>query len=564
MADLLALEDPRARDPRVTGAKAAALAGARARGLPVLPGVVAPAAMLMPAIAAGAAALERSPAAAQLAVSGARLEAGVESALRAACAGYRDGAVVRSSSPMDDDPRWSGAFATYHDVGRSDLATALLGCAASVFSRDVLGRCDELGLEPGAMELAALVQPWLRFDGGGTARIEGEVVSVHGVLGDPARLASGLHEGAGAAVGLGGEVAGDVTLGGLAADAALDVASLMRRVHAELGGASIEWGTAGGRLHLLQVRRASAAPARRPAAVTAVPAVTASASQRQLARLAGRYPGPTAELLVLPWAVGLDTVPDASPIAVADPAVSLREVNAICDSLLEAVWGSTPGEAARRWAAAVRRLLAGELGKAPPSELDELRPPDPAGATRLIGLMRGLGETLMARGSVSHPEMMWRLDPVELERAATAAGYRPAMPYGADRWEPFVAAVVEAGGTSRSGVSVSGGVGAGRLHPLVPGAGRPGPRAVLVADRPVPQIAPLLWGCAGLVTAEGSEGAHLFEVARSLGVPAVTSLRLDVLGASAPSTIVAVDGDRGTVAVLEDEHGAGESGRAGA
>ena len=85
---------------------------------------------------------------------------------------------------------------------------------------------------------------------------------------------------------------------------------------------------------------------------------------------------------------------------------------------------------------------------------------------------------------------------------------------------------------------------------------------MLVTDRPVPQIAPLLWGCAGLVTAEGGEGAHLFEVARSLGVPAVTSLRLDVLGASAPSTLVAVDGDRGIVAVLEDEHGA-EAARAG-
>ena len=74
---------------------------------------------------------------------------------------------------------------------------------------------------------------------------------------------------------------------------------------------------------------------------------------------------------------------------------------------------------------------------------------------------------------------------------------------------------------------------------------------MLVAARPVPQIAPLLWGCAGLVTTEGSAGAHLFEVARSLGVPAVTGLEMGEAGAAAPGSLVAVDGDRGAIAVLE-------------
>jgi phosphohistidine swiveling domain-containing protein len=560
VADLLTLEEPRARDPRVAGAKAAGLAEAGARGLPVLPGVIAPTGVLASAIAAGAAALGRSPATAQLAVAGARLDHGVERALRAACAGFGGAAVVRSSSPMDDDPRWSGAFATYHDVRPSDLATALLGCAASVFTRDVIGRSDELDLEPGAMELAALVQPWLRFDGGGIARLDGEVVDVYGVLGDPARLASGVGRGAAAAVGAGGGVQGDITLGGLAPDAALDVAALMRRVHGELRGASIEWGMAGGRLFLLQVRRAAAAPA--VAAPIAEPRVAPSAFERHLARLAARFPGPMGELLVLPWAIGLDAVPDASPIPVTDPVASLREIRAISTTLLEATWGTRANEAAGRWATSARRLLVADPWNGP-GDLDRVRPPDPAGATRLVGLMRGLGETLTARGSLPHPEMTWRLDPEELQRAVVPAAPRPATPHGPDRWEPFVAAVVEAGGIPLSGVAVSGGVGAGRVHRLVEGAGRPAPRAVLVTDRPVPQIAPLLWGCAGLVTAEGGEGAHLFEVARSLGVPAVTSLRLDVLGASAPGTLVAVDGDRGTVAVLEDEHGA-EAARAGA
>ncbi|MGH2540525.1 MAG: hypothetical protein ACRDGK_08395, partial [Actinomycetota bacterium] len=60
MADLLTLEEPRARDPRVVGAKAAGLAGASARALPVLPGVIVPVGVLAPAIAAGAASLGRS------------------------------------------------------------------------------------------------------------------------------------------------------------------------------------------------------------------------------------------------------------------------------------------------------------------------------------------------------------------------------------------------------------------------------------------------------------------------------------------------------------------------
>ncbi|MGZ8631942.1 MAG: PEP-utilizing enzyme [Actinomycetota bacterium] len=564
MHDLFSLDDPRARDPQVAGAKAAGLAGASACDLPVLPGVVVPAGVLAPAIAAGAGSLGRSLAAARLVVAGARLEPGIESAVRHACARFRDGAIVRSSSPLEYDPRWSGAFATYHEVGPSDLATALLGCAASVFSRDVIGRCDELGLEPGGMDLAVLVQPWLRFDGGGTARVDGEVVSVHGVLGDPARLASGRLQGSHADVGAAGEVDGDVTVGGLAADAAHEVAALMRRVHAELHDDSIEWGMAEGRLQLLQVRRAPVTHSRSATGFITRPAVTASAFERHLARLAERYPAPMGELLVVPWAAGLDTVPDASPIPVTDPASSLREIYSISASLREAAWRSTPGDAALRWADSARRLLAGVLGNAPPGGLDGLCPPDPARATRLIGLVRGLGDALTARGSLPHPEMTWRLDPADLELAASLPGYRPAVPHGADRWELFVAAVVEACGTARRGVAVSAGVGAGRAHRLVTGAGRPPPRAVLVVDRPVPQIAPLLWGCAGLVTAEGSEGAHLFEVARSLGVPAVTSLRLDEPDASAPGTLVAVDGDGGTVAVLEEEHDVSEVARAGA
>jgi phosphoenolpyruvate-protein kinase (PTS system EI component) len=43
-------------------------------------------------------------------------------------------------------------------------------------------------------------------------------------------------------------------------------------------------------------------------------------------------------------------------------------------------------------------------------------------------------------------------------------------------------------------------------------------------------------------------GAHLFEVARSLGIPAVVGVDLS---AAAEGTVVAVDGDQAQVALLE-------------
>jgi phosphohistidine swiveling domain-containing protein len=62
-------------------------------------------------------------------------------------------------------------------------------------------------------------------------------------------------------------------------------------------------------------------------------------------------------------------------------------------------------------------------------------------------------------------------------------------------------------------------------------------------------VAPLLLNAAGLVVAEGSVGAHVFEVARSLGVPSV-------VGVDVPEgfdgALAAVDGEAGTVWVLAE------------
>ena len=130
-------------------------------------------------LAAGASGLDRSPASARLAVAGSRVDPKLLGSIRARCASFPDGAVVRSSSPLERDPRWAGAFATYHEVGADDVETALLGCAASVFSRDVVGRCEQLGVSVRELSMAAVIQPWLRLEGGGTSTVldDGAVIT---------------------------------------------------------------------------------------------------------------------------------------------------------------------------------------------------------------------------------------------------------------------------------------------------------------------------------------------------------------------------------------------------
>jgi phosphoenolpyruvate-protein kinase (PTS system EI component) len=68
-----------------------------------------------------------------------------------------------------------------------------------------------------------------------------------------------------------------------------------------------------------------------------------------------------------------------------------------------------------------------------------------------------------------------------------------------------------------------------------------------VVSTVVPQLASLLWEAAGLVARTGSEGAHLFEVARSLGLPSV----IGVDPGAADDRVIAVNGNDGTVSVLE-------------
>jgi phosphohistidine swiveling domain-containing protein len=259
------------------------------------------------------------------------------------------------------------------------------------------------------------------------------------------------------------------------------------------------------------------------------------------------------ETLVLPWAVALGTRPNLGPSDVIEhPIAALAELRHRAEALAAAAWETAPQTALGRAKALFRELRAGD----PAAALDlirQLRPIDPTDASRVLALASGIGRRLESRGLVPDPETMWRLTETELKRAIVD-GIAPPIRLGPDRWEPFVFELVAAAGLPSSGAPASPGIGAGRLRVLTgsPGEPRPGPREVLVVGEPVPQVAPLLWRAAALITRSGSVGAHLFEVARSLGVPAVIGVEPPIPDTQ---TLAAVDGATGDVAFLSRPEG---------
>jgi phosphohistidine swiveling domain-containing protein len=244
---------------------------------------------------------------------------------------------------------------------------------------------------------------------------------------------------------------------------------------------------------------APAEPAPRPALP---PGLDADLCLR-VARLVARHPGPLAADLVLPWAVTLPSPPSPSPAS-----GGLERARALAAALTRHSWGD-PSRAAAALAA--------------------LRGLEP-GATDLLGAARAA-------------------DPVEGGTVLGLLARLPDPPSRPHPWGPFLFAVISAAGRAAPGTPAAPGAGAGPAHvhdPDAPGPLPPG--AVLVAGRPLPGLAALLWNASGLVTVGGSPGAHLIEVARSLGVPAVTGCRLDALLAG--PALLAVDGDTGTVTAL--------------
>lgn len=416
---------------RVAGAKAARLSAAMRAGAPVLAGWVVPCDEARPALAAAAAAVRGGdPAAARRAALSCPLDPGLSAELAAAVAGLGGRVIVRSSSPLERDPRWSGAFSSIAEVGPGDVATAVRSCWAAAFAADPLARLESSGLPPEALELALVIQPELRPDAGGTARVHprsgGDVeVDVAGVAGHPGALLAGWAEGVSGRLAVPAALAGQRAPARLASPPAGSglagligprraglVAWLAARIHLLLGDNAIEWAVRGDKVFLLQSMASR---------------VTADS----------RDPG----------------------AAAADPGAGPR----------------TLGEYSERFAAR--------------------------------------------------------------------------------EWMPLLAAAVRAQGRQVRGRPAAAGTAAGRLVPCRPHE-RPAAScldAILLVDRPLPALAPLLFGARGLIARTGAASSHLAEVARSLAVPMVTGCQLQAVigdGPPAGSWLAAIDGSTGEVALL--------------
>ena len=131
----------------------------------------------------------------------------------------------------------------------------------------------------------------------------------------------------------------------------------------------------------------------------------------------------------------------------------------------------------------------------------------------------------------------------------------PGQHLAAREWMPVLGAAVQEHGRHLRGRPAVAGQAAGRLvacrpHERPPAASRD---AIVLIDRPLPALAPLLFTARGVLARSGAAGSHLAEVARSLSVPMVTGCHPEtVTGAGPPdaSWLAAIDGATGDVALF--------------
>ncbi|GAA3750217.1 PEP/pyruvate-binding domain-containing protein [Salinactinospora qingdaonensis] len=555
---LIDLDDEAALDPRAAGAKAARLAQLRRAGLPVAPGFVVTAECARPALGAGAAALtEGGSGAARLAVMAEKLAPELERHLRTEMRGRFHTAIVRSSSELESGGRWAGAFSTFEDVTPDELDTAVRGVWASTFTVDAVERCEQADLDPGAVAMAVLVQPQLVTECGGLASVSPDgVVEVVATTGRLSQLTAGWDSGVCATVTAEGEVDVDTADSGIDAAVFARVAQLARDTFDRVGDATIEWAFTGDQPVLLQSSRS-----RVRGAVTAEPVATGTVDPLalRLAVGAAHHPGTLGAELVLPWLAAADTpVRPGVPMAASrDPRTDLRDAHDLARTLTERAWRDTMPHAADVATSVLRRLRGNEGGRAL-GRLAALAPVPGEWGQRIVELLHGVAVAAVQAGFIGHTGHLWRHSADEIAgwfERGHGPGKAPRI--GPDPWEPFVFSTISTQGPALPGRSAASGVGAGPVIVVTNPHDPPplGGREVVVAESPLPGLSPLLWSASALVTLGGNPGAHVFEVATSLGVPAVLGVRLDSAGLSLSDLaepgrfVAAVDGDRATVAL---------------
>jgi phosphohistidine swiveling domain-containing protein len=562
---LIDLDDERAHDPLVVGAKAARLADARRAGLPVLPGVVLPVEIGRAAVASGGQALAAGGSGrARLAAMEVEVAADVLDALSTATASLGEPVVVRSSSPLEGDSAWAGTFSSFDGIRDADLRTAVRGVWASAFTVHALERCEAIGVDPAGLELAVLVQPEIFPACGGSARLFADgTVGVHACAGAPRDLLEGWEVGVRARVAPDGRVLDGDAVASLGDEPVAAAVDLVRRTNEALGDDLVEWAWADDRIVLLQSSRLPEVAPR--VAHASDPALVGDPAVLTAAQLVYRFPGPLGERLVLPWAfaIGRDLPAPELPRPSDDPAADLHEAIELASVLVKQAWQQRTGNVEREVAAALTSLR----GSDPLPALEHLmsaRRVDPEQAAEVLRLFGNVAAALVNVGQLRTARRLWRLTPTELRGSVgNHASVDDPLRHGPDRWEPFVHAVVRGNGTTVEGVPVVPGIAAGRVV-VVRDPHAPPPfddRDVLVTARPLPAIAPMLWRAGALVTSTGNPAAHLMEVATSLAVPTVLGADLSAFGGlsglAEQELLAAVDGDDGSVTFAQLAVGGG-------
>lgn len=532
------LDDPSAVDPKRVGAKAAALALALQGGLPVLPGFVVEASASLRHLELGSSLLlGRGSGGARLAV----ISEPIPDAARITAAGRELSAAlaVRSSSPLETDGQWAGAFTSYLGITPEELPKAVVGCWASAFSVDALNRQLQVGIEPGSVPVAVLVQPSIDPIVGGVAELSADgTLRVEAVAGSPAPLHQGWVRGVAATRRPAGGWEGGEAIALVGVEVLDQVGAALGAAQKGFGFDRCEWGVAGS-LWLLQLGAGA-----RPGLMRTSSQVSTTSDLIPLVQALMAAPGSLGAELVLPWAVA--GIPALSPTRPVGDGDLLDQALELSESLTSQVWGLRAAQAIP----AARSLLARLRGSNPEAEITTihgLNPPEPDQASQLISTVRAMGELLVTRGILPGSGAVWHLSTAELRAALIGKPVTAPRRARISVWESLAAAVVLDHGVRHQGMAAAAGIGVGLRHHF-DGADEQTPplRAVVTAPLALPNLSQLIWDAAGLVTDRGSPAAHLFEAARSLGVPSVCSVDIG----SEADQIVAVDGYAGVVATI--------------
>jgi hypothetical protein len=542
----ISLDDPAALKPGFVGAKAEKLAVALQAGLPVLPGVVLP-------VTTGRAVLERAEriASAQ-SLAAARLFIMNEEAppcltnIIPTEFGLCN-LVVRSSSPLEALGSWSGAFASYIDVTVDDLPTAILGCWASVFSRDAAERYENLSTSAVATGMAVLIQPAIDPCPGGTSRANGDgSVSITLADGSLPAMLQGWAPGLPAVIGSDDEVTGRAAAQ-VGHDLLREVARYTRLCVKHEAGNFLEWAAPNGDVLILQCKRS----------VAGTDLVTDTQDDFDpnfvgplavdVCRAVVRFGGSTGDSLVLPWILAPTLGSRHSMKAHLGSPLAIEAIQNQSKSLVAQAWRDERDTAE----AAIVRLRDG-LDPYVLNRIAMLNPVTASEGIRVVEAIESLGQELVRMGVLCDVADVWRLEPEEFRADIGSywsdASVNPAPPKR-NAWEAFLRTVVRSNGEIRHGTSAAAGEAAAPLlainepHRL----SRSRQQRILYVPTPLPGYAPMLWGAAGLVAAGGNPSAHLVEVASSLGVPAVVGCNL---GNMQEGTLAAVYGASGEVWLL--------------